>query len=33
MGNVAELVDSLMIPITYPAKKIGDIVAGCFKKG
>lgn len=32
MGNVAELVDSLMVPITYPAKKIGHAVAGCFKK-
>lgn len=32
MGNVAELVDSLMLPITYPARKIGRALAGCFKK-
>ena len=32
MGNVTELVDSLVAPLLYPFKKLTAVVVGCFKK-
>lgn len=32
MGNITELVNSLLIPVTYPIKAICSFVVSCFKK-